>query len=120
MARAMKRGVQKRSAGAPRAGEDLQRLAVLAKALGHPARIGIVNLLQANTSCAGSDIVGRIGLAQSTTAEHLRILRAAGIVLGEVDGPRTAYSLNPATLAPLTDFLATLAGSSQGDGRSAG
>ena len=116
----MKRGVQKRSAGAPRAGEDLQRLAVLAKALGHPARIGIVTLLQANTSCAGSDIVGRLGLAQSTPAEHLRILRAAGIVLGEVDGPRTAYSLNPATLAPLTDFLVTLAGSSLGDGRSAG
>jgi ArsR family transcriptional regulator len=84
----------------------------LAKALGHPARIGIVRLLQANAGCAGSDIVDRIGLAQSTTAEHLRILRAAGIVIGEVDYPRTAYSLNPDMLAPLAEFLAGLAGPS--------
>lgn len=111
----MKRGAPGRSTGPSRPGEDPQRLALLAKALGHPARIGIVRLLQANTSCAGSDIVDRIGLAQSTIAEHLRILRAAGIVLGEVDRQRTAYSLNPVMLAPLAQFLAGLAGSSDGD-----
>ncbi|MDP2260289.1 MAG: metalloregulator ArsR/SmtB family transcription factor [Caulobacter sp.] len=109
MAQAMKQGAPRRSTRPSRPGEDPQRLALLAKALGHPARIGIVRLLQANASCAGSDIVDRIGLAQSTTAEHLRILRAAGIVLGEVDRPRTAYSLNPAMLAPLAEFLAGLA-----------
>lgn len=114
----MKRGAPKRSDSSSRTGEDPQRLALLAKALGHPARIGIVRLLQANASCAGGDIVDRVGLAQSTTAEHLRILRAAGIVLGEADGPRTAYSLNPAMLAPLADFLAALAEPSGDDGLS--
>jgi ArsR family transcriptional regulator len=108
----MKQGASRRSARPSRSGEDSQRLALLAKALGHPARIGIVRLLQANAGCAGSDIVDRIGLAQSTTAEHLRILRAAGIVIGEVDYPRTAYSLNPDMLAPLAEFLAGLAGPS--------
>ena len=113
----MKQSAPKRSAGSSRPGADPQQLALLAKALGHPARIGIVHLLQANAGCAGSDIVDRIGLAQSTTAEHLRILRAAGIVLGEADRPRTAYSLNPAMLAPLAEFLAGLAGSSGAEAR---
>lgn len=113
----MKQGASRRSARPSRSWEDSQRLALLAKALGHPARIGIVRLLQANAGCAGSDIVDRIGLAQSTTAEHLRILRVAGIVIGEVDYPRTAYSLNPDMLAPLVEFLAGLAGPSGGAAR---
>lgn len=113
----MKQGASRRSARPSRSWEDSQRLALLAKALGHPARIGIVRLLQANAGCAGSDIVDRIGLAQSTTAEHLRILRVAGIVIGEVDYPRTSYSLNPDMLAPLVEFLAGLAGPSGGAAR---
>ena len=115
----MKQGAPKRSTRPARLGEDPQRLALLAKALGHPARISIVRLLQANASCAGADIVDRIGLAQSTTAEHLRILREAGIVLSEVERPRTAYSLNPAILAPLAEFLSALAHSSGRDTPSA-
>ena len=89
------------------AGND--ELAALAKALGHPARVGIVRLLQEKQSCIGCDIVDEVGLAQSTTSEHLRILRAAGIITGEIDGPRVCYSLNPAALAPLTAFLDAVA-----------
>jgi len=110
VAQAMKQGAPRRSTRPLKTEEDPARLALLAKALGHPARIGIIRLLQANASCAGGDIVDQIGLAQSTTAEHLRILREAGIVLSEVDRPRTAYSLNPLILAPLAEFLAALAG----------
>ena len=80
-------------------------VAALAKALGHPARIGIVSMLHQRQGCIGCDIVEKIGLAQSTTSEHLRILKAAGIITGEIEGPRVCYSLNPVALAPLRRFL---------------
>jgi ArsR family transcriptional regulator len=79
--------------------------AALAKALGHPARIGIVSMLHERQTCIGCDIVEEIGLAQSTTSEHLRLLKAAGIITGEIDGPRVCYSLNPVALEPLRHFL---------------
>lgn len=84
-------------------------VAALAKALGHPARIGIVSMLHERQACIGCDIVEKIGLAQSTTSEHLRILKAAGIIAGEIEGPRVCYSLNPVALAPLRRFLNRLA-----------
>lgn len=82
-----------------------QAIAALAKALGHPARIGIVRQLLAKRSCVGCDLVDRIGLAQSTVSEHLRILKQAGIVVGEIERPRVCYSLNPESLAPLAALL---------------
>jgi ArsR family transcriptional regulator len=82
--------------------------AALAKALGHPARIGIVLMLHERQTCIGCDIVEKIGLAQSTTSEHLRILKAAGIITGEIEGPRVCYSLNAAALEPLRHFLTRL------------
>lgn len=88
--------------------------AALAKALGHPARIGIVRMLDQRQGCIGCDIVEEIGLAQSTTSEHLRILKAAGIISGEIEGPRVCYSLNPAALEPLQRFLNALAESAPG------
>ena len=84
-------------------------IAALAKALGHPARIGIVAMLYAREGCIGCDIVDEIGLAQSTISEHLRILKAAGVIVGEIERPRICYSLNPAALAPLGRFLEGLA-----------
>ncbi len=83
--------------------------AVLAKALGHPARIGIVSMLHQRQTCIGCDIVEEIGLAQSTTSEHLRILKSAGIITGEIERPRVCYSLNPVALEPLRRFLNRLA-----------
>lgn len=84
-------------------------VAELAKALAHPARLRIVRLLLATPGCIGGDIVGAVGLAQSTVSEHLRILKAAGVITGEIAGPRICYALNPASLTPLTDFIAALA-----------
>ena len=80
-------------------------LARVAKALAHPARIGIVKLLLERQTCIGCDIVDKIGLAQSTTSEHLRILKAAGIISGEIDPPTVCYSLNAETVKPLLKFL---------------
>lgn len=92
--------------------EDIT-IAALAKALGHPARIGIVSMLHERQSCIGCDIVDEVGLAQSTVSEHLRILKAAGIITGEIERPRVCYSLNPMVLEPLRQFLDKLATNQQ-------
>lgn len=102
----------------PAVGEGWDDLAPLAKALGHPARMTILRMLHAKQSCIGCDIVEEIGLAQSTTSEHLRILKAAGIITGEIERPRVCYSLNPAALEPLRRFLNELAGSPPGAAKS--
>jgi ArsR family transcriptional regulator len=83
-------------------------IADLAKALAHPVRLRILQLLPAAPDCIGGDIVDAVGLAQSTVSEHLRILKAAGVISGEISGPRTCYALNPAALGPLTKFIGTL------------
>jgi ArsR family transcriptional regulator, arsenate/arsenite/antimonite-responsive transcriptional repressor len=88
-------------------GDDAE-IAALAKALAHPARLQILRLLQATPGCIGGDIVGAVRLAQSTVSEHLRILKAAGVVTGEIDGPRVCYALNPSALAPLATLIAGL------------
>lgn len=87
---------------------DETTTAALAKALAHPARIRILRLLQATPGCIGGDIVEAIGLAQSTVSEHLRILKAAGVITGEIDGPRVCYALNPAALTPLGELITGL------------
>lgn len=89
--------------------ENIQRLAVLAKALGHPARLGIIAMLHERQTCIGCDIVDQIGLAQSTTSEHLRILKAAGIITGKIDPPRVCYTLNAEAMEPLGKFLREIA-----------
>ena len=82
-----------------------ERIAQIAKALAHPARVQIVQTLLRRTTCIGCDIVEEIGLAASTTSEHLRILKEAGLIVGEIERPRVCYSLNPAALEPLAAFL---------------
>lgn len=80
-------------------------LAGLAKALAHPARIKIIRFLLAKKSCIGGDIVDEVGLAQSTVSEHLRILKSAGIIIGEIERPRVCYSVNADRLVPFANFL---------------
>ncbi len=80
-------------------------VALIAKALAHPARIQIIRLLLSKKSCIGGDIVDVVGLAQSTVSEHLRILKASGIIIGEITRPRVCYSLNPLRLNHFKNFL---------------
>jgi ArsR family transcriptional regulator len=84
---------------------DADIVAAIARALAHPARVQIVRMLMERRSCIGCDIVDDIGLAQSTVSEHLRILKAAGIITGEIERPRVCYSLNPDGLRPLAALL---------------
>ena len=90
--------------------QETEKLAALAKALGHSARLGVIRMLHERQTCIGCDIVDEIGLAQSTTSEHLRILKATGIITGEVESPRVCYSLNTEALEPLRLFLAEITG----------
>lgn len=91
---------------APRQDGD-EELARLAKALGHPVRVRIVRFLRGQ-SCVCGDIVSQLPLAQSTVSQHLKVLKEAGIVIGEIDGPRRCYCVDPKSLERLSALLATL------------
>lgn len=80
---------------------DAEATAAVAKALAHPARVKIIAFLLSRPGCIGGDIVEEVGLAQSTVSEHLRILKASGLVVGTIERPRICYSLDPQVLAPL-------------------
>lgn len=77
------------------------RLAAGAKALAHPARVAILKTLAARGTCICGEIVEVLPLAQSTVSQHLKALKAAGLVQGTVDGPRSCYCLDVAALRQL-------------------
>ena len=84
-------------ADAPSA-EDTE-LANLAKAIGHPARAAIVRFLLSGGECLCGGIVDQLPLAQATVSQHLKVLKEAGWIQGEVDGPRVCYCARPETVA---------------------
>lgn len=83
-------------------------LAALAKAVGHPARVQILRLLVRRDACICGDIVDELPLAQSTVSQHLRVLKDAGFIKGEIDGPRTCYCVEPRTLRRLKALVGSL------------
>jgi ArsR family transcriptional regulator len=82
-------------------------LAVLAKALGHPVRVQILRLLVRRDSVCG-DIVAELPLAQSTVSQHLKVLKEAGLVRGDIDGPRVCYCIEPRGLRRLKALVGGL------------
>ena len=92
----------------PRGVEGDEELATLAKAVGHPVRAGIVRLLADQESCQYGDLTDRVPLAKSTVSQHLKVLKEAGLVRGEVDGPRVCYCIDPSGLQRLTLLVAAL------------
>jgi ArsR family transcriptional regulator len=85
-----------------------EELAVLAKAIGHPARVQIIRLLVRRTACVCGDIVEELPLAQSTVSQHLKVLKDAGLIRGEVDGPRVCYCIEARALRRLKVLVAGL------------
>ncbi len=69
-------------------------LADFAKALSHPARIEIIKLLAKRNSCVCGELVEELPLSQSTVSQHLKALKEAGLIQGEIEGPKTCYCLN--------------------------
>jgi ArsR family transcriptional regulator, arsenate/arsenite/antimonite-responsive transcriptional repressor len=84
------------------------RLAALAKALGHPARVRILRLLGARSSCVTGELAPELGLAASTVSEHLRILREAGLIETESADGRPCYCLSEDGLRSLVAGVSAL------------
>lgn len=81
------------------------RLAKMLKALGNPIRFQIMEMLANRQTCMTYEIVEATPLAQSTISQHLKVLREAGLVRGEVEGPATCYCLDPDGVRWLKDQI---------------
>ena len=88
--------------------ESQNRKADLYKALGHPARIAIIEFLIGKNSCVCGDIVGELPLSQSTISQHLAALKQVGIIKGEVEGVKTCYCIDENVLNELNEMTINL------------
>jgi predicted transcriptional regulator len=84
----------KRSLGNITHKEDTEQLARFAKALSHPTRIAILKHLENQSCCFTGDLVDIFPLAQSTISQHLKELKNAGLIQGELNPPKTKYCIN--------------------------
>lgn len=75
--------------------EEQNQLSSLAKALGHPARIAILQVLMKQENCVCNDIVAQLPLAQATISQHLKVLKEAGLVKGDISPNKSCYCINP-------------------------
>ena len=81
------------------------RIAELGKALSHPARVAIIKLLAKRQACICGDIVDELPLSQSTVSQHLKELKNAGLIKGEIDGPRVCYCIDPKVWAEACKYF---------------
>ncbi|GAB3915617.1 ArsR/SmtB family transcription factor [Larkinella terrae] len=88
--------------------EQQNRLADLAKAFAHPARVAILQLLIAKKACVCGDLVDELPLAQPTVSQHLKELKRIGIIKGEIDPPRVCYCINEAVWEEARQSFGTL------------
>lgn len=80
-------------------------IATLAKALGHPARIAIIEYLVRVDTCICGDIVNELPLSQSTVSQHLKELKNAGLIKGNIEGKAICYCIDENVLGKIKDFL---------------
>ncbi len=80
-------------------GAEQERLVTMFKALGNPTRFEIMKYLVTHPACITGDIVDFLPLAQATVSQHLKVLREAGWISGEIEGPATCYHLNEENIA---------------------
>jgi len=85
-----------------------EELALLTKAVGHPARVAILRLLERRDACMCGDIVDELPLAQSTVSQHLKVLKEAGLIRGTIEGPRVCYCVEPRVLRRLKALVGSL------------
>ena len=85
-----------------------EKLAQLAWAVAHPARVRIVRLLLNRQTCVCGEIVAELPLAQSTVSQHLKILKESGMIQGEIDGPKVCYCINREKLNALKSLIDAL------------
>ncbi|MCX6312039.1 MAG: metalloregulator ArsR/SmtB family transcription factor [Bacteroidetes bacterium] len=84
------------------------RIAKYAKALAHPARVAILQLLIKKQACVCGDIVDELPLSQSTVSQHLKELKASGLIKGDIDGAKVCYCIDEKELEIAQSSLASL------------
>ncbi len=77
--------------------EEQKQVALYAKVLSHPVRVYIVDLLRRQTCCYSGDLAQELPVAKSTLSQHLKELKKAGLIQGEIKPPRIKYCLNRKT-----------------------
>ena len=87
---------------------SIEELALLCKALGHPARVRLLKHLIDYGTCFFGDLSEVVPLAASTVSQHMAVLKAAGLVVGSADEHRTCYCVNPDRIAVLKHLVQAL------------
>jgi DNA-binding transcriptional ArsR family regulator len=87
---------------------EQNQLAAVFKALAHPARIAILQVLIENNACICGDIVDQLPLAQATVSQHLKELKNAGLIKGEIEGTSVCYCINESTWNQVKELADTL------------
>ena len=85
--------------------EEQNRLAVMLKAMAHPARIAILQEIIKANACICGDLVNELGLAQPTISQHLKELKNAGLIQGTIEGVSVCYCIEPKAWKLLQDNL---------------
>lgn len=88
--------------------KEQNEIAAIAKVLGHPARIAILQYLAKKKSCVCGDIVDELPLSQSTVSQHLKELKKAGLIKGEIEGPSVCYCIDTKTITKANKLLGNL------------
>lgn len=84
------------------------KIAQYAKALAHPARVAILQLLLKRSTCVCGDIVDELPLSQSTVSQHLRELKDAGLIKGEIEGAKVCYCIDEIEFEKAKSYLLNL------------
>lgn len=91
--------------------DEQNAMATLAKALGHPARIAILEYLNKVDACICGDIVNELPLAQPTVSQHLKELKSAGWIKGSISGASICYCINEEAVEKMSQYMLDLASS---------
>jgi DNA-binding transcriptional ArsR family regulator len=84
------------------------KIAVYAKALAHPARVAIIQMLLKKQACICGDIVTELPLSQSTVSQHLKELKNAGLIKGDIEGVTTCYCIDEKEWYQAKQYLGAL------------
>ena len=86
--------------------ERQEQIAAFANALGHPVRVAILELLSSQSCCYHGDLSEELPIANSTLSQHLKVLKDAGLIQGEINPPKTKYCINRQNYALASQLFA--------------
>ena len=88
--------------------KEQNEIALIAKVLGHPARIAIIQYLVKANRCINGELVEELGLAQATISQHLKELKSVGLIQGTIEGTSVSYCINPAKWEEVSGMMSAL------------